>query len=514
MTNYQNKSKEELILELQKLRLEEAQKNAILNGISSNIAFVSPDLKIIWANKSAAESVGKSPDEMIGHTCHHFWADPLEPCNNCPSLKALVSKRTEHSIMHTLDGKVWNETGEPVFDEEGNLIGIVEIATEITERARLEKSLQESELRLREVLENSLDAPYKRNLRTNDYDYMSPVFDQICGYTQEEMKFMSMEKLLELIHPDDKVTVERLIAESLSGGIGTANHLEYRFKQKDGGYRWLHDKYIVIHDSLNVPVAMIGSVSDVTDRRQAEEVIRIKSEELAKINAEKDRFFSIIAHDLRSPFNGFLGFTQLMVDELDSLTLKEIQQIAVSMRNSATNLFRLLENLLDWSLMQQGLITFNREVVQLLPIVHGSISIVQERAKNKEIEIGYQISEDLTISADVNMLMTIIRNLASNAVKFTPQGGNIFISAKVANDDNIEISIKDSGIGMSRPMVDHLFRLDDQINRTGTEGEPSTGLGLIICKDFIEKHGGKIWVDSEEGKGSTFYFSLPNSNTL
>ncbi len=257
---------------------------------------------------------------------------------------------------------------------------------------------------------------------------------------------------------------------------------------------------------------ILGAVvtfSDITDRKIAEQEINLKNEELLKLNSEKDKFFSIIAHDLRSPFNGFLGLTHMLVDELDVLTLKEIQKIAMTMRSSATNLFRLLENLLNWSRMEQGLIPFNPEKVLLLPTVNESLTVALGLAKNKGIELSCNIPDELAVQADNYMLQTVIRNLVSNAVKFTHKGGKITIAAKSLPANSVEISVEDTGIGMSKKMIDNLFKLDQNTSRKGTEGEPSTGLGLIISKDFIEKHGGRIWVESEEGNGSTFYFTLP-----
>ena len=232
---------------------------------------------------------------------------------------------------------------------------------------------------------------------------------------------------------------------------------------------------------------------------------------------QKDKFFSIIAHDLRSPFNGFLGLTQIMAKELSSLTSTEIQKIAVNLHNSATHLFRLLENLLHWARMNQGLIPFNPEVRALLPIVRESVEMIHESAKSKRIRIQYDFTDDIVVFADTNMLQTIIRNLVSNAIKFTPRGGQITLCGKENSNKNIEIAIKDNGIGMSPLLVEQLFRIDVQTGRRGTEDEPSTGLGLLLCKEFIEKHGGKIWVESIEGKGSTFIFTIPyerNSDRL
>lgn len=234
-----------------------------------------------------------------------------------------------------------------------------------------------------------------------------------------------------------------------------------------------------------------------------------KIAELKKSNNEKDIFFSIIAHDLRSPLNGFWGLTRILVEELPNMTIDQIHQITLSMENSATSLYHLLENLLEWARMQQGLIPFDPKPVELLPEVKESIVMILESAKSKEIEITYDIPNDLAVFADSKMLQFVIRNLVSNAVKFTYKGGKINVSAKDKGDNRVEISIKDSGIGMNNTMVDHLFRLESQTNRNGTEGEPSTGLGLTLCKEFVEKQGGKIEVESKEGKGSIFYFTIP-----
>ena len=252
------------------------------------------------------------------------------------------------------------------------------------------------------------------------------------------------------------------------------------------------------------------SVNERTLELKEEIKERKKIEEsLNRINAEKDKFFSIIAHDLRTPFSAFLGFTQMMAEELPNFTLDQIQNIAVKMRKSASNLYDLLENLLKWAQLQRGMTTFTPTTFLVLPKLSDSLSAILESASNKRITIGYQITDDLEIYGDENMFATIIRNLVSNAIKFTHKGGEIMISAEKSKDQLVEISIRDNGIGMKTDMVKNLFRLDADTNRKGTENEPSTGLGLIICKEFIEENGGKLWVESEEGKGSCFFFTMP-----
>jgi signal transduction histidine kinase len=243
--------------------------------------------------------------------------------------------------------------------------------------------------------------------------------------------------------------------------------------------------------------------------QESEYHLKKANEDLLKANAEKDKFFSIIAHDLRSPFNGFFGLAEFMASKVLDLSMDEIHEYAVNMKDSATSLLRLLDNLLQWAQMQQGLIPFNPTEVQLLPAVQEGISATLLLARYKAIAIKVAINDEIKVDADVNMLQTVIRNLVSNAIKFTHRGGKIEISARINEKNKVIVSVKDTGIGMNYKLVNNLFRLDVKTNRIGTDGEPSTGLGLILCKDFIEKHGEKIWAKSEEAKGSRFSFTLP-----
>ena len=334
--------------------------------------------------------------------------------------------------------------------------------------------------------------------------------DKLCDYfnkTWLEFTGRTMEQEFgngwtEGVHPDDfDFCLQTYVA---AFDLRQSFLMEYRMKNKFGEYCWIRDFGRPFYDIDNTFLGYIGSCFDITKNKNNE----LK---LIELNAEKDKFFSIIAHDLRSPFNGFLGLTQIMVEELPYLTMAQIQDFVVTMSKSANNLYRLLENLLQWSQIRQGAIPFKPEVVQLRQIVAESIEMILEPAKIKGIEIETDIAEEMVVFADNNMLQAIVRNLVSNSIKFTFKGGKVKVSAIISDGENVEISIQDTGIGMSKAMVDNLFRLDVQTNRKGTEGESSTGLGLILCKEFVDLHGGKIWAESEEGKGATFYFTLPKS---
>jgi signal transduction histidine kinase len=244
----------------------------------------------------------------------------------------------------------------------------------------------------------------------------------------------------------------------------------------------------------------------IAEQKLEEELIRQEIIELAELNASKDKFFSIIAHDLKSPFNGFLGLTHLM--EVQDLSVDKMKEYSKIINESANNLYKLLENLLTWARMQKGIIDFKPEIYSLSNIVSKNITFFNENAKQKNIDVISLISEQICVYADLPMINTVIRNFISNAIKFTRKDGKIVIKAD-EKEKEILFCVNDSGIGMTSEVIGKLFKLDEKVSRSGTEGETSTGLGLLLCKEFIERHKGKIWAESVHGNGSSFFFSLP-----
>ncbi len=257
----------------------------------------------------------------------------------------------------------------------------------------------------------------------------------------------------------------------------------------------------------------IGSqIAIAIERKKSEKEILLKNEMLQKINAEKDKFFSILAHDLRGPLSAFVAATQILTEEIQTMDIDEIRDISISMKTSASSIYDLLENLLEWSRLQRGVMDFVPEEFDLMKEIGQCIDLLDEQSKKKKINIRYTIPEQVMLFADRHMFNTVTRNLVSNAIKFTPTGGNVQIEV-VKSHNNIEIRITDSGIGIPSAMMDKLFQINEKTNRKGTNGEPSSGLGLLLCKEFVEKHNGKLWVESEVGKGSTFHFNIPVTGT-
>lgn len=234
------------------------------------------------------------------------------------------------------------------------------------------------------------------------------------------------------------------------------------------------------------------------------------NEELKQINASKDKFFSIIGHDLKSPFNTILGFSDLLQEQVKEKDYSQVELYSNLIYKSAHKAFDLLVNLMEWAQTQTGRISFKPETFDIVNSVMEMKSLFQETASQKEIQIVTDLPPYLEIFADKAMINTVLRNLVSNAIKFTPLKGAVKIVSKL-KDDQIVFMVKDNGVGIPPDRIEKLFRIDENYSTKGTNQETGTGLGLIICKEFIEKHQGKIWVESKEGEGSTFCFSIPMS---
>ena len=239
-----------------------------------------------------------------------------------------------------------------------------------------------------------------------------------------------------------------------------------------------------------------------------EEALKKSEVQLSELNSTKDKFFSIIAHDLRSPFHGIIGLSQLLKDNIKSLDDKTIEKYAGAINLSTQNTYKLLEKLLIWARLQRGEMPFNPEIINLYQISEEILHGLRHTAGQKNIELNNDIPLNINLMADENMLGICIRNLISNAIKFTYENGKVQLRAFHKNDE-VVISVSDNGTGMSENDIKNLFRIETSFTSIGTGHEKGSGLGLILCREFVEKHGGKIWVESEEGKGSTFFFTMP-----
>jgi len=295
-----------------------------------------------------------------------------------------------------------------------------------------------------------------------------------------------------LLNPEDSITIE---VRHQNETLGLFEVLKVRFPQ-----------FIQQYKPMEQVISQIGGLA-ISNARKYSELERTRLA-LCELNATKDKFFSIISHDLRGSFASILSLTGLMADDSYDLSSEDLRDFTLSVHKTAKSTYDLLQNLLEWSRLQKDGITCTPELINLKDFIGNCDESVRFAAVKKMIRLEVNIPKGLTVLADPNMLKTIMRNLVMNAIKFTRSGGKVVVEARLSDENVILFSVKDSGIGMSKQILENLFRIDVNVSRQGTDAEPSTGLGLILCKEFVDKHGGQIWAESEVGKGSTFYFTI------
>jgi len=455
-------------------------------------AYVFRNLKPFLFSQEAFNRLAEQNEvELVGSASPSWVGVPLQTPSRAIGVLVLQHYELEN---------IYSEGDVRFLSFIGNQIAIA------IDRKQSETDLLKSERDLTEAQRVAGLGSYNLDFNTRTWT-SSEVLDSIFGIDEKYER--SIKGWLDLVHPSLREVISEYLNKYV---IEEKNGFDREYlivRNKDGLERWVHGKGELIFDSDMNLLSMIGSILDITQSKKAEEEIILKNELLQAVNAEKDKFFSIIAHDLRGPLSSFVAATQIITEEIMTMGLEEIKEITESMKSSATNIYTLLENLLEWSRLRRGGMDFIPEKFNIRQKVEESIEVLSESANKKGIEIKLSIAEDIEGVADNHMFDAIIRNLVSNAIKFTNREGNITITADKNDDNFIEIRISDSGIGMTNELKNKLFLITEKSSRPGTEGEPSTGIGLLLAKEFIEKHGGKIWVESEMGKGSTFSFTIP-----
>lgn len=249
---------------------------------------------------------------------------------------------------------------------------------------------------------------------------------------------------------------------------------------------------------------------DITDRQKAVEALKESETHLRELNATKDKFFTLIAHDLRNPFTSIIGFSSFLIEQIERKDLDNIDKYAKIIYSSSLRAMELLKNLMEWAQLQTGKINFEPKPIELSHVIDNITDLLIDTAQQKTISIIKEVPPTLNVFADEEMISTVLRNLISNAIKFTKPGGEILIQTQQITGELI-VAVIDNGIGVDKENLEKLFMIEGNHSTKGTNNEDGTGLGLILCKEFILKHSGKIWVDSEPGKGSKFYFTIPNA---
>lgn len=464
---------------------------------------LSKEGKIMDLNLTGAKILGKERSRLKNSLFGSFVSDDTKQSFNL-FLKKVFKNKTKETCDVTLivHGNIPMDvqlTGIVTKKGEQCLATMIDL----TGKKEVEEALAISEIRYRRLFETAKDGIIILDAETGKIMDVNPFLIGMLGYTEEQL-------------------IERRIWEIEFFKDIAANHDKFIKLQKEGFVRY-EDLPLETRDGRQINVEFVSNgylvdkkkviqcnIRDITERKLIQDSIKASQAKLKELNIAKDKFFSIISHDLKSPFHGILGFSDTLKKDAKEMDISTIQEFADMINRAALQVFNLLEGLLSWARIQQGQMAFNPTGMALKGVINETIELLNDEAVGKKITIINHIGEELMVKADGDMFNTIVRNLVSNAIKFTSAYGVVDIDA-VEDSGQIEISVKDNGKGMKSENLDKLFKIDIIYSTRGTKEEAGTGLGLILCKEFVEKNGGKIWAESELDKGSVFHFTLPST---
>ena len=474
---------------------------------------VSPDAILIYeknvfvfANKEAVKLLGAvSSEELIGKSFWEFMDSDYDEAIMQRIKDALSGKGFNPSIekkINRLDGiKLDVEISATSFEYINNPAVLI-LMRNITRRKILEKELKQKQLEVTNLLDVLPGYAFLKD-SSRKYIIANQRFCDVMRFKKEEIIGKSdldllPEEIAKKYHAEDDVVLNEERKLFISEDKITEN----------GKEKIVATRKIPLKDKEGKVIGLIGLGFDVTELKQAEAAVKTYSKELEALNSSKDKFFSIVSHDLKSPFQGLLGLSTIISEDIEDLSREEIKFFTDKILESTKNIYNLIENLLHWSRLQTNRTDMVKEKVDLLEEILNVINLLGITSANKNIKLNYNVEENSFALADSNMTNTIIRNLISNAIKFTNEGGNVDINVN-QEDEFVKVCVKDSGIGIHKDTLENLFRLDSPHSTLGTNKEFGTGLGLLICKDMVEKLGGNIYVKSKIEEGSEFTFTIP-----
>ncbi len=519
-------------------RIIEKQKIFLRNIIDTDPNYISvknSNGKFELTNKAIAEALGESTENIQGKYDTDFYNEEevkYQRKIDQEVINSLQEKFIPEDKLIDSDGKIHLlQTFKRAIDsQEGNEKLVLSVASDITISKQTEKALRESEERIKTLLKAIPDIVirYQRNGTILDYHIQSQ--DEIIP--NRNIIGENINAILE------KGLAEQILLHSVEA-VKTNQVQIFEFESTSNNQIYYREARIVnlpAEQPLSSQEESIVILRDITERKTAQtEMVKYLEEidksqnrleqksdelsqlnkklsesekELRELNASKDKFFSIIAHDLRGPFTTLLGFSEYLANEIDDIPEDELKVISENMLKASRATFNLLENLLQWSRVKTGRFSYDPEEIMIGNVIRKMIDLYSANAKNKNITLSINIQENLLVFADMNMVETILRNLISNAIKFTNIGGKISLSTSTEGNFAV-ISVQDNGIGLNESVKERIFQIDQNLSTRGTQNEEGSGLGLILCKEFVEINKGKIMVESEVGKGSTFIFHLP-----
>ncbi|HNX06102.1 MAG TPA: PAS domain S-box protein [Bacteroidales bacterium] len=495
------------------LRESETRFRSTFEGAPIGMSLNFIDGKFFEANNAFCQMIGYSKEELRSHNfLDNTHPDDLELSKqfikDIQQLEGNNPKSIEKRYLKKDGSLIWVITSVSLYrDVNNNPKYFIVQVLDITEQKLTEQKLVETKNQLEVIFNNGPDAILLTRIENGHYVDSNKTFTRYTGYTPDDLIGKSTLDIDIWGNPDDR---NRLIKEVKEKGF--CHNFELEIKNKDRTSRIIEMSAEVI---LIKGVPHLLTISrDIAERKKMEELLKKQNEELHELVSTKDRFFSIIAHDLKDPHNAILGFSEILSGSYDILSDQDRKNYIGNILHSSQNLARLLRNLLEWANSQTGRLIYKPENINIAAVVQETMDILVYQAKIKQIRLIPDINASQEVFADPNMVRTILRNLVSNAIKYTHRNGFVKINTSPVTNRNrkpdfLEISVSDNGIGIKKENLNNLFKLDHKVKTPGTEEEMGSGLGLILCYELVRKNNGYLNINSEENVGTTVTFALP-----
>lgn len=495
-----------------KFTQKEESYKALINALPTGIATYQ-NKKITFINPAGVRIIeAKEANQLIGQPFTKF-IHPDSISNFQKMIKEMASATFEEKLIR-MNGSVFNAeiTPVPIIIDETPAVHV--IFMDITERRELEQSIQRSEKKYRLLTVNLSDLQWALNPQCV-VTYINPFEENILGHQAREIiktkvsQFLTPGSVLSCL-----IELEKMNSIFQSGKKMEPTKLLLETLRNEGESKWIEVTSTAMYNTANNLIGFSGICHFIPSGEQTERILqeieRLKEREvqLKELIATKDKFISIIAHDLRNPLNSVIGFLDLLQTQYEEFTDSERKEHLELISENANNTLNLLENLLLWARSQTGIIAFQPVNQKLISILKSVEEIFSPAINQKNLKFEIKITDDLEVYADTNMLVSIFQNLVSNAIKYSIPGGTIRVNA-LETETQVEITVSDNGLGMNTETINKLFKIGEDISIPGTHNEKGSGLGLILCHDFVERHQGNIVVESQLGKGSQFTISLP-----
>lgn len=499
----------------QALERERGLLRTVINNLPDRIFAKDAESRFIINNHAHIHALGaQSQSEVVGKSDFDFQPRDLAEGMFIDDQEVIhsgkcIMEKEEQTVDQSGRTGCLLVTKVPMRDKQGTIVGLVGISRDITDHKQAEEALKESERKYHELFNNAVQGIFQSSVDGRLLSANAALL-KVLGYDSfEELASLNLADVY--ANPDERCALSMKLAEQ-----GSCSNVELVLKRRDGTIINALEHSRAVKDAAGNVIAFEGILEDITERRALEArmeehvaALKTSQESLAELNAQKDRLFSILSHDLRSPFTSILGFCEILLNEGELLSDAERKEFLGHIQNSAERQLELLKKLLDWSRLETGRIKFDVRDVDLSAVVALSVTSHLGIAKKKEITLQSTLPTQMKTRGDEVMIVQVFSNLISNALKFTPAHGLISIDLVESQEDQWVVAVKDTGAGIPEEDFGKLFKIEEKYTRKGLGGEEGTGLGLSVVHEIVKKHSGSITIESEVGKGTTFFIQFP-----